>query len=173
MALLDQFDRRALALGALPVGAFVVLIVRCLLPPSVGLSAAVPFAGVLLLSYGPLTYLGLFRAWGDLWTDDYTTSAVSPRPTWWKLSASPWSRLGYSGLHVLGTVWIARLHWGLIDNAKEELRPPPADDLLGFLWHREPPPTGLDLFGEALVVTGIIGPLIFIGLMWFILPSRP
>ncbi len=81
--------------------------------------------------------------------------------------------MGSSGLLIFGTLWIARMHWGLIDQAKEELQPPPGDDIFAILRSMEPPPTGLDLFGEAMVITGVIVPLIFIGLMWLILPSRP
>mgnify|MGYP001813716476 CR=1 FL=1 len=176
MALIDNWDRRALLLACVPVGAFVVLFARCLLPTSLGLDATLPFAGVMLISYGPLCYLALFRAWGDM---EYA-KALTPRDTtkarWWTNSTgSPWSRIGSHWLLRGATLWVAWFHWSLVSRAKEEIEPPEPGSLEAMLASISPGdvPTGLDLFGPALLIMGVLIPLLIVGLLWLLLPSRP
>jgi len=176
MALIDHWDRRALLLACVPPGVFLVLFVRCLLPPSLGLSATMPFAGVMVLSYGPLFYMALCRAWGDM---EYA-KPLTPKPKTQPRSrmtspGSVWSRIGNHWLLGGATLWVAWFHWSLVSHAKDELAVPEPGSIEALLAYINPGevPTGLDLFGPTLLIMGVLIPLLIVGLLWLLLPNRP
>ena len=172
VALIDRYDRRALLLGALPAAAWVVLLLYAVLPPSIGWRAALPLAGVVLLSYVPLAWLGVTRAWGDL--GEPPSKSEELPSSWAERLTLPysffWFRRGFGVYFVLITVGVARFHWLLIQYAKERLAAALGHHLYEIL--RPTPPSGVALFGDDLVLLGIVIPLLFVGLAWFLLPCR-
>jgi hypothetical protein len=170
VALIDHFDKRALRLAAVPLGLFVVLCVWCFFPPTIPLGATAAFAGLMLLFYAPVTYLALFRAWGGPWPGD--TGLQEKDGIWPAASRGPFGGLWPGLLLVFGTLVVGWWHWGRISRAKEELTP--RESWLGPGFTIPPSEeTGLVLFGEALPIFGIVMPLIVLGILWFLIPSRP
>jgi hypothetical protein len=180
MALIDHFDRRALVLACVPIALFLVIAIRCLLPPAPDAWASARFLGILLLSYGPLLWLALFRAWGDIDPPPAVVAARARRLSLRGLWVSRPTRLGSAWqAHVVYdafTIWIAKLHWSLVSDSKEALEQPKPTapfTLDDYLRLGREVPTGLGVFGDDLVVMGIVLPLLGVGILWVILPSRP
>jgi hypothetical protein len=163
----DRFDWRVGVLVAMPIVAFVVLVVRCLV--ALPLGAALAFAGVIAPGWAVLAWLAYDRCWEGLWP--------VPRPGDEEGGALA---AAFRGLAVLDresivgsfVVVLAVLFWTAIDHARETLHP--AMTVAGVLVSvspEKPVPSGLALFGEWLPVTMLVF-WMFVGFCWFFLPRR-
>jgi hypothetical protein len=168
----DRYELQAVLAAAVPVLAVLVLVVRCLWAPSIGLARTAGYAGVMAISQAPLAWLAWRHDWGlfPWWSSRRPPAPPPERPGLARRLTTPVTR-GVRG-PVQMSLLVGWLHWMLLGEAKHALR---GKTLLPGLPALPPQhvPAGMALFGPGLVFLGIIFPLCLVGLCWFWLPKRP